>query len=89
MVTQQRPVIHFRKGAHKFEVYQKQLDGRVGFLGFYDGRLSVASDDYHAVTRMLLRRHGPVRAQPHRAHKTDVRTSAGPKDDVRRPITRA
>ena len=62
MTSNSRPIIHFTKGNHRFEVYPARSGEQTSFLGMYDGRLSVASTDYHSVTRMLLRRHGPRRA---------------------------
>lgn len=62
MAAQLRPIIHFTKGAHRFEVYPNHSGERTSYLGIYDGQLSVTSDDHHTVTQMLLRRHGPRRA---------------------------
>lgn len=61
MVAQLRPIIHFTKGAHKFEVYPHHSDKQISYLGIFDGQVSVTSDDRHTVTQMLLRRHGPKR----------------------------
>lgn len=61
MIVQSRPIIHFTKGAHRFEVYPNSSDKQVGYLGFYDGQLSAISSDHYTVTQMLLRRHGPMR----------------------------
>jgi len=52
-----KPVVHFSRGPHRFEVYESQSERGAGYAGYFDGRLSVVATDRHAVTRMLLKRH--------------------------------
>lgn len=59
IAPQERPRIHFTRGPHRFEIFQRSSPDGVCYLGFYDGQLSIAAGDRHAVTQMMLRRHSP------------------------------
>lgn len=61
----ERPVIHFSRGAHLFQIFRAPSDAGAVYLGFFDGRPSVAAGDRHTVTRMLLRRHASPQHQRH------------------------
>jgi hypothetical protein len=53
----QKPIVHFSRGIHRFEVFQHLLGREVSYIGYIDGKPSVAAHERHVVTRMLLNRH--------------------------------
>jgi len=56
------PTIHsnslkLRCGSHLLEVRSIASESGTGYLGFYDGTLSVSAPEPHIALQMLIRRH--------------------------------
>jgi len=51
------PAVHFMRGSHRFEIHPTRSDWGVSYIGFYDGRASVAAHEKYLVVQMLLRKH--------------------------------
>ncbi len=50
-------ILHFMRGAHRFEIHRWETESGVGYVGFYDGKPSVAARERHVVAKLLLSRH--------------------------------
>jgi hypothetical protein len=55
----ERPVVHFTRGPHRFEVYRSRSERGVSYVGYFDGRPSVTTSERHVIARMLLRKYMP------------------------------
>jgi hypothetical protein len=56
-LSKERPVVHFTRGSHRFEIYRNRLGSSVSYVGYFDGHPSVTASEKHLAVRMLLRKY--------------------------------
>ena len=57
LVYEKPDILLFTRGSHRFEIHRWDTDGQVGYVGFYDGQISVVARERHVVAKLLLLRH--------------------------------
>lgn len=50
-------ILRFARGTHQFGISGWQTESGYGYVGFFNGRLSVAARERHVVAKLLLARH--------------------------------